>query len=301
MSRVFRLEVPATSANIGPGYDSLGLALRLVDTLVLTLGDAPVDPDAAVTVRGEGAEDVPTDHSHLIMRVLWDVLAQLQGESAAAIMTRLSLDCTNRIPHSRGLGSSAAAVVAGIALAGAVSESLGGPGLTRERMLELAADLEGHPDNAAPAIFGGLTIALPEPARAWTVPVRTVEKVTVLIPAVRLDTLTARGLIPATIAHAVAAENSARTGLLVHALSTDATALLEATDDRLHQEFRRSAYPESMALVDDLRARGIPAVISGAGPTVLALTGDVPAEAVPPGVRAVPVAIDEEGFRLEFA
>ncbi len=121
---------------------------------------------------------------------------------------RITLECTNRIPHSRGLGSSAAAVVAGIALAGRLGEAAGGRGLTPEEILERAAVIEGHPDNAAPAIFGGLTISLSDPARAWNVPVRTLSAVTVLVPEERLDTLTARGAIPAVVDHAVAAENA---------------------------------------------------------------------------------------------
>lgn len=298
MIRTVHIEVPATSANIGPGYDSFGLALGLVDSLTLTVHDAPVDPEAVVTVQGESADELPRDRSHLIVRVLGEVLAELSPETHRRFIDRITLGSVNRIPHSRGLGSSAAAVVAGIALAGALSEAAGGPGLSRAEILERAAVIEGHPDNAAPGVVGGLTISLSDPARAWTVPVRTIGEVTVLVPEVRLDTKTARGAIPQDIAHAVAAGNSARTGLLVHALTTDPSALLEATVDELHQEFRRAAYPESMDLVDSLRARGIPAVISGAGPTVLALTDSVPAEAVPAGVRALTVPIEQGGFRL---
>jgi homoserine kinase len=130
------------------------------------------------------------------------------------------------------------------------------------------------------------------------VPVRTLETVTVLVPSVRLDTDIARGLIPADIAHPVAAENSARAGLLIHGLVNDASALFDATDDRLHQEFRRSAYPQSMDLVDALRDRGLPAVISGAGPTVLVLADSVPETAVPDGVVCRRTAIDLGGYRV---
>ena len=298
MIRRLRIEVPATSANLGPGYDSFGLALGLVDTLELTVHDAPVDPTAVVTITGESAAELPRDGSHLIVSVLREVLADVAPDAHAELLPRITLECTNRIPHSRGLGSSAAAVVAGIALAGRLAEAAGGRGLTPEEILERAAVIEGHPDNAAPAIFGGLTISLSDPARAWNVPVRTLSAVTVLVPEERLDTLTARGAIPAVVDHAVAAENAARTGLLVHALTEDRDALFDATVDRLHQEARRSAYPGSMDLVDALRSRGIPAVISGAGPTVLALTESVPAEAVPPGVRILTVDIDEEGCRI---
>ena len=298
MIRRLRIEVPATSANLGPGYDSFGLALGLVDTLELTVHDAPVDPTAVVTITGESAAALPRDGSPLIVSALREGLAESAPDAHAELLPRITLECTNRIPHSRGLGSSAAAVVAGIALAGRLGEAAGGRGLTPEEILERAAVIEGHPDNAAPAIFGGLTISLSDPARAWNVPVRTLSAVTVLVPEERLDTLTARGAIPAVVDHAVAAENAARTGLLVHALTEDRDALFDATADRLHQEARRSAYPGSMDLVDALRSRGIPAVISGAGPTVLALTESVPAEAVPPGVRILTVDIDEEGCRI---
>lgn len=294
-----RLEVPATSANLGPGYDAFGLALGIVDTLTLTVHDDEVDPAACVSVTGEGAEVLPTDRSHLIMRIIGEVLGSEFPGADPGVADRLSLECVNRIPHSRGLGSSAAAVVAGIGLASALGGSVTGDELSRERILAIATGVEGHPDNAAPAVFGGLTIALSHPARAWQVPVRTLTDVTVLIPDVRLDTEVARGLIPAAIDHVSAGENSARAALLVHGLTTDSSVLFEATQDLLHQEYRRQAYPESMALVDALRAAGLPAVISGAGPTVLVLTDSVPDELVPDSVSAVRTSIDLGGYRCE--
>ena len=293
-----RLEVPATSANLGPGYDSFGLALNIFDTLTLTVHDVPVDPDSCVEVEGESAEALPRDRTHLIMRIIGEVLAAEFPGVEPGLSERLSLHCVNRIPHSRGLGSSAAAVVAGIGLAAEIGRVFSGVELSRDRVLELATAVEGHPDNAAPAVFGGFTISVSDPVMSWQVPVRTVETVTVLIPEVRLDTDIARGLIPAVIDHAIAAENSARAGLLVHALVTDASVLFEATRDQLHQEFRRSAYPESMTLVDHLRAQGLPTVVSGAGPTVLVLGEQVPDSAVPAGVAAVRTSIDLGGYRV---
>ncbi|WP_309131705.1 homoserine kinase [Brevibacterium sp.] len=293
----FRLEVPATSANLGPGYDSFGLALDLFDSLTLTIHDEPVDPSRCVNVTGEGAQTLPRDRSHLVMRVLADVLGSEYGAEAAALADRLTLECVNRIPHSRGLGSSAAAVVGAIALAGLVGAHSGGPELTRERVLELATELEGHPDNAAPAIFGGLTIALSHPARAWQIPVATIADVTVLVPEARLDTAIARSLMPASIEHEIAAENSARTGLLVHGFSSDASVLMEATADCLHQEFRREAYPESMELVDALRTAGLPAVVSGAGPTVLILSDADCQTFASDSVRLIRTSIDLGGYR----
>ena len=294
----FQLEVPATSANLGPGYDSFGLALGIFDSLSLTVHAEPVDAMTCVSVTGEGADSLPTDRSHLIMRVLGDVLESEYPETPAGVFERLSLECVNRIPHSRGLGSSAAAVVAGIALASEVGAHTGSQKLNRQRVLEIASGLEGHPDNAAPAIYGGLTIALSDPARAWQIPANTVRDVTVLVPDVRLDTEIARSVIPASIAHAVAAENSARTGLLVHGFTSDASVLLDATHDRLHQEVRREAYPESMTLVDELRAAGLPATISGAGPTVLVLDASVTSSRVPGTVKMIRTSIDLGGYRV---
>lgn len=298
MSVRIRLEVPATSANLGPGYDAFGLALDLVDMLTLTVHDEPVVDESCVSVTGEGAESLPRDRTHLIMRIITEVLAGEFPEAIEGLAERLSLDCVNRIPHSRGLGSSAAAVVAGIALAGEVAAVFGGGELDRARVLELATEYEGHPDNAAPAVYGGLTISLSHPARAWQVAVTTLSTVTVLVPEHRLDTDIARGLIPVAIEHARAGENSARTGLLVHGLVSDASVLFEATQDQLHQEFRREAYPESMDLVDALRSRGLPAVISGAGPTVLVLADSVPADCVPESVALLRTPIDLGGYRV---
>lgn len=293
-----RLEVPATSANLGPGYDSYGLALDIVDTLTLTVHDAAVDPHRCVEVTGEGADVLPRDRSHLIMRIIGEVLDAEFPDVAAELKPRLTLECVNRIPHSRGMGSSAAAVVAGIGLAAELGAWSTGAELSRDRILEIATAVEGHPDNAAPAIFGGLTVSLSTPVKSWQVPVRTLETVTVLVPSFRLDTDVARGLIPAGIDHAIAADNSARAGLLVHGLSNDADVLFDATRDQLHQEFRRSAYPESMALVDTLRAEGLPAVISGAGPTVLVLAEAVPDTLVPAGIDVHRTAIDLDGYRV---
>ncbi len=292
------IEVPATSANLGPGYDALGIALDLCDSLTLTIHDEPVDPSRCVSVTGESATTLPRDRTHLVMRVLAEVATSEYGPEAAAVVDRLTLECVNRIPHSRGLGSSAAAVVAGIVLAGIVGAHSGGEELPRERVLELATELEGHPDNAAPAVYGGLTIALSHPARAWQVPVNTISDVTVLVPETRLDTAIARGLMPASIEHEIAAENSARTGLLVHGFTTDASVLMEATADLLHQEFRREAYPDSMELVDRLRAAGLPAVISGAGPTVLVLS-DAVDESFAPAVKLIRTAVDLGGYRTQ--
>lgn len=257
------VRVPATSANLGPGFDSLGLALTLHDDLVAMASD---DPGVVVEVAGEGAGEVPLDARHLVVRSMQIAFEQMQVLPAGFV-----LRCHNAIPHGRGLGSSAAAIVGGMVLARAMVEG-GGDLLDDEAILAAATALEGHPDNVAAALHGGFTIAwgsgdvgaVRRDVHPDVVPV-------VFIPSVTVQTATARGLLPATVAHSAAAFNVARTALLVYALTEDPGCLLEATDDRLHQEHRAAAYPETFALVQRLRATGIPAAVSGSGPTVLAL------------------------------
>jgi homoserine kinase len=265
-----RVRVPATSANLGPGFDALGLALALHDDLdVRALGS----PDVVVEVTGEGADEVPLDEGHLVVRAL-----RLALDLAGAPQTGLHLTCANRIPHGRGLGSSAAAVVGGIMLARAL---LAEPeALDDDAVLGLANTLEGHPDNAAPAILGGATIAWleserSEPAAASPHAIRIavhpdVEPI-VIVPSSRLATATARGVLPATVPHADAATQAGRAALLVEALGRRPDLLLPATQDLLHQQYRRGVMADSLALVDVLRAAGVAAVVSGAGPTVLVL------------------------------
>ena len=258
-----RVQVPATSANLGPGFDAVGLALAVHDQLeVRRLGT----PEVVVEVVGEGSGEVPDGEAHLVVKSV-----RLALDHVGAPQTGLHLLCTNRIPHGRGMGSSAAAVVAGLLAArGLVDEP---DALSDDVVLRLATDLEGHPDNAAPAILGGATVAWCEPDGARAVPVTTHPELTplVLVPDERLATSTARGLLPATVPHADAAFQAGRAALLVHALGQRPDLLLAATEDRLHQRYRTSAMPQSLALVDALRARGVAAVVSGAGPTVLVL------------------------------
>lgn len=260
-----RVHVPATSANLGPGFDSLGLALAYHDTLeVRALGTDRVRVD----VTGEGAGEVPDDERHLVVRALRVAL-----EHVGAPQTGLHLTCTNRIPHGRGMGSSAAAVVAGLLAARMLVADPSG--LDDATVLALATELEGHPDNAAPALFGGATVAwTPSPEtgpRAARLRVHPDVAPTVVVPASRLATRTARGVLPEVVPHADAAFNAGRTALLVHALAEDPDLLLDATEDRLHQEYRSSVMTGSWELVQGLRAQGIAAMVSGAGPTVLVL------------------------------
>ena len=257
-----QVTVPATSANLGPGFDSLGLALSLRDQL-----EAEVLPEGLVVdVEGAGADGVPRDESHLVVRSMRAAFA-LMGEQPSG----LRLSCRNEIPHARGLGSSSAAIVAGVVLARALVA--GGQLLAAdEALLELADDLEGHPDNVAPAFYGGFVISGREDDHWYAVRAGVDPRITavVFVPPTGVETTVARGLLPATVAHADAAANSGRAALLVAALTGQPEHLLAGTRDWLHQEQREPAMPDTLALVRRLRADGVPAVVSGAGPSVLA-------------------------------
>jgi homoserine kinase len=254
--------VPATSANLGPGYDCLGLALDLRDRLTGEVTSHGLE----VTVTGEGADDVPLDDRHLVVRAMHAAFDAM-GERPAGLRLR----CDNVIPHARGLGSSSAAIAGGIGLARSLVAG-GSLLLDDDAAFRLAAHLEGHPDNVAPAWYGGFVISGHDDD-FWAVRSAVDPRVraVVLVPPHALSTEVARGLLPATVSHADAAANSARTALLVAALAAAPEHLLRATRDLLHQDYRRPAMPESLALVDELRGDGVAAVVSGAGPTVLAL------------------------------
>jgi homoserine kinase len=266
-----RVSVPATSANLGPGFDSLGLALSMRDELTAEVTTGGLE----VEVTGAGAEDVALDESHLVVRSMRAAF-DLMGTQPPG----LRLACTNRVPHARGLGSSSAAIVAGVVLArGLVA---GGSLLADdEALFRLAARLEGHPDNVAPAFYGGFTISgRDEDGEFYAVgsPVDPRVEVIVFVPPTPVSTEVARGLLPAEVPHADAAADAGRTALLVAALAGQPEQLLRATRDYLHQQYRRPAMPDSLDLVDRLRADGVPALVSGAGPTVLAFTDAAGAE-----------------------
>ncbi|MFZ0142534.1 MAG: homoserine kinase [Aeromicrobium sp.] len=264
------VRTPASAANLGPGYDTLGLALTMRDRLEAEV----LDDGLEVDVRGAGADDLPRDRSHLVVRAM-DAAFDLLGERPAG----LRLTCDNAIPHARGLGSSSAAIVGGIVLARALVEG-GDEQLDDAGAYQLASDLEGHPDNVAAAMFGGFTIAWLDGAVASVQRLDVIARVTVLVPPEPVATEEARNLLPDRVPHRDAAANTARAALLVGALTGDPTHLLAATEDFLHQSYRAKAMPASYELVQGLRSAGVPAVISGAGPTVLAfgrgLDGVVP-------------------------
>jgi homoserine kinase len=261
------VRVPATSANLGPGFDALGLALSLHDEIEVRVTASGLD----IQVSGEGADDVgDAGEKHLLVRAMRAAFDDLGGPQPGG----LAVSCVNRIPHGRGLGSSAAAIVAGVLAA----RALAGASLAADDVLPLANALEGHPDNVAPCLFGGLTIAWTtgQAARAVRLePHPQVRPVAFIAPS-PVSTEVARGLLPATVPHADAAANAGRAALLVAALTTRPDTLLDATEDRLHQGYRAAAMPATHDLVRRLRAAGVPAVVSGAGPTALAfLTGEV--------------------------
>lgn len=261
------VRVPATSANLGPAFDAMGLALAIHDTIDVrtTSGRTHVD------VVGHGAGTLPTGEDHLVVRALRAGL-----DRAGAPQVGLRLRCTNRVPHGRGLGSSAAAVVAGgLAARGLVEDPTV---LDDTAVLALATEFEGHPDNAAPALLGGATIAWVEPAgpRAVRIDVAPGLVPAVFVPDARLATSTARAVLPPRVPHADAAHNVGRAALLVVALAGRRDLLLPATEDRLHQVYRSDVMRPSLELLASLRDEGVPAVISGAGPSVLVLDGLTP-------------------------
>ncbi len=282
------VEVPATSANLGPGFDCFGLALSWREQVELTVTDGGFTVD----VTGEGADAVPRDASHLIVRSALQGLADLGHE-----VRGLRLRCHNTIPHGRGLGSSSAAIVAGLVAADGLVR---GPAeLTpagRRWALQHAAAIEGHPDNVAAAVHGGFVLAWAGPAGVEVAvsPVHPDVAVTVFVPSTPVATQAARGLLPSSVPHGDAARNAGRAALLVHALATDPDHLLAGTADWLHQDQRRPAMPDSWRLMQGLRDLGHAAVISGAGPTVLVLGRPAELEGLeqqPPGFRRIPLAV----------
>jgi homoserine kinase len=287
-----RVTVPATSANLGPGFDSLGLALELRDELEARVTDSGLGID----VVGEGAGDVTRDETHLVVRAMRAAFDVLGGQPGG-----LLLSCRNRIPHARGLGSSSAAIVGGIVLARALVEG-GADSFTDASVFQLAAELEGHPDNVAPALHGGLTVAGVSGRTFYATRVFVDPGIRALafVPPTALSTEVARGLLPEVVSHQHAAANAGRAALLVAALAGQPDLLLTATADQLHQSYRRPAMPDSLDLVDRLRADGHAAVVSGAGPTVLVLTtGDPDLTAYAPGGWDLrPLAVAPDGVLL---
>jgi homoserine kinase len=285
-----RVSVPATSANLGPGYDALGMALDLRDRLEaeVTAGGLVVE------VEGVGSGDVPLDERHLVVRAMNAAFDELGVRPPG-----IRLSCTNVIPHARGLGSSSAAIVAGVWLA---RELVAGGRLLLDDagLLDLAARLEGHPDNVAPALFGGFVISGADADGTYFAVDSEVDPrigAVVFVPPDPVSTEAARALLPSQVPHADAAANAGRAALLVAALAGRPDQLWRATADRLHQDYRRPAMPASLALVEKLRADRVPAIVSGAGPSVLAFTDTTNGllARCPEGWTALALEIDTHG------
>ena len=284
------VRVPATSANLGPGYDCFGLALQRYDDVTAVLHPAGLQVD----VEGIGAGQVSTDESHLVVRAM-----STAWQAAGLELPPVWLRCRNAIPHGGGQGSSAAAIVAGLLLGRGLLPAGAAP-LPRERLLQLATDMEGHPDNVAPALLGGFTLAWiagDGAARAVRRDVHPDIRAVMFTAAEASSTRHSRALLPTSVPHADAAANVAAAALLVHAMTVDPGYLLEATPDRLHQPYRAPSMPETARLLARLRSAGVAAVVSGAGPSVLALTtSDLPPELLRnPGFEVAELAICPAG------
>jgi homoserine kinase len=306
--RPVRVQVPATSANLGPGFDSLGLALALHDHIEAEITDGGL----AISVTGQGEDTAATGEAHLVVQAIRAGFAALGGQPPG-----ISLRCANAIPHGRGLGSSAAAICSGLLAARALVID-GQTALPDGALFRLAAGLEGHPDNAAACLAGGVTIAWTPRAgalgadatagagpRMLRLPVPAGLRAVLCVPPFPLATEAARRALPAAIPHAAAAANAARSALLVAALAGAGEVLFAATEDFLHQPYRAAVMPETAELVGRLRRAGLAAVVSGAGPAVLVLAFD--GQGPPPGAvdsighetgidwQVIPLDIDRQG------
>lgn len=266
LDRSVTVRVPATTANLGPGFDTLGLALSLYDELTVTVRQAS---GVFVNVIGVGAGEVPTDDSNLVITSLRYAL-DVYGYD----LPNLDVVARNAIPHGRGLGSSGAAIVAGIMAAKGLLEGL--VEIDSDALLAMATALEGHPDNVAPALFGGLTIAWTTDAGPQHKKLMVHRGVSPLIcvPEATMSTKLARSLRPESVPHEDAIFNVSRSALLIAALIQSPELLLAATEDRLHQSYRAAAMPGTDTLIGTLRAHGLAAVVSGAGPSILVLCSD---------------------------
>jgi len=266
IGRKVTVKVPATSANLGPGFDTLGMALSYYDELIV---EAVAGKAAVVDVHGEGAGDVATDENNLVVKAI-----AYTFEKYGQKLPGLKLEAHNIIPHGRGMGSSGAAVVSGIVAAKGLLDGI--VKISDQDLLTIATELEGHPDNVAPALFGGLTIAWEDesgPHHKKLFVHRGVSPLE-LVPNHKMSTALARSLQPESVPHDDAVFNVSRSALLIAALTQSPELLLAATEDRLHQDYRAAAMPETDAIVKLMREHGHAAVVSGAGPSVLVLASD---------------------------
>jgi len=263
-----QVQVPATSANLGPGFDSFGLAFGMYDRYVAQILD---EGGLDIDVTGEGADEVPRTDKNLLVKAMYKGFDYLGGRPKG-----LAVRALNVIPHGRGLGSSASAIVGGLVLARSLVLT-GTDKMSDETLLNLANEMEGHPDNVAAALFGGGTIAWQDVERGKAIahaihlPVDPRIKVMAFIPSSPLATSKARKMLPESIPFADAQRNTTNAALMTQAITIRPDLLFAATEDFLHQSYRQEAMPASFALMTKLRAAGLAAFVSGAGPTVLAL------------------------------
>jgi homoserine kinase len=271
--------VAASSANLGPGFDSIGLALSVYDEIIVETTDSGL----VVEVDGEGAGELALGPGHLVVRAVERGL-QAAGVSAPGLKVR----CRNAIPHSRGLGSSAAAAVGGLAAVNGLVAQAGSTPLSQTQLIQLSSEFEGHPDNAAASVLGGAVVSWTDrgcdPPGYSAVSLRLHPDIRLFpaIPELRSSTAEARVLLPAQVSHDDARFNLSRTALLVVALTERPDLLMAATEDLLHQPQRAPAMPASAEYLRLLRRYDIAAVLSGAGPAVIALStaAELPAEAL---------------------
>lgn len=290
VTRKVHVRVPATSANLGSGFDTAGIALNYHDELEFTLSSDPMNMAAQVIIEGEGADTLPRDESHLVVATFRNACAHFGLNKTGFI-----LEARNNIPQARGMGSSAEAIVAGIAAAYAFSHE---GELDRDQIFQLAAQIEGHPDNVAPAVYGGMTVSWETAGddESGNLPVfhsvnylvRPDIHASVFIPDFELSTSKARQALPAAVPFGDAIFNVSRAALLAGAMNPTVLAsvsdpnqlLLEATDDRLHQPYRGGLMEPSAQLIAKLRKAGFAAAVSGAGPCVLVLHAGTGSDAV---------------------
>ncbi|MFR9853573.1 homoserine kinase [Corynebacterium striatum] len=284
--------VPASSANLGPGFDTLGIALSLYDTVEVAVTNSGLE----VEIFGEGAEDLPRDGSHLVVKAIRSAL-----NAADVSAPGLRVVCNNNIPQSRGLGSSASAAVAGVA----AGNGLAGFPLTEQQVVQLSSAFEGHPDNAAASVLGNAVVSwttvpvdghsLPE-YKAVTVDVHKDIKATALVPNFHASTQAVRRVLPSHVTHGDATFNVSRTAVQVVALQNYPELLWEGTRDRLHQPYRADVLPVTSEWVNRLRNRGFAAYLSGAGPTAMVLHTEpidenILRDAREAGLRVIPLEV----------
>jgi homoserine kinase len=262
MNKPIRIKVPATTSNMGPGFDSIGMALDIWNTVTIQLSDHPI-----VSIEGSGNDTLPTNEHNLVYRAAMKLLEIINQEEV-----NFHISCENNIPLERGLGSSAAAIVGGLSAANAITGST----VSKEKILELAVSLEGHADNAAPAVNGGVQIAIKDNDSICTFPVSISDDLNAVlyIPDLLINTTMARDILPDVVPINDVVYNLGRVALLINSLASGRFQdLCIATTDRLHQPARSNLFPQMQLLINAaMHAGSLGAFLSGSGSTVLALT-----------------------------